>query len=527
MSTRQTEELLVEGNILLKDTDMDLRMGKPVDPREKWHWWNRYVLNMVATELQSLDDIFAVYAASKNWKQKLLGYYFRRSAKATRNQYMEKIYANLTINLSHLASTLIVYCIERDQHQIDKKCFYKTLYIAIKSLQNNNSIRLHRSLLNPDEYSDLCAGTSKRFEHFIRIAEASELIATDLKSYQFLPKLYAEFDFDAIRMENLIVVYSNEVAPISVVKKAVVLAYKQCTKLTDKQLAMWMFHDEILSLKWDVARYSKARYDDINQHETATASAQPFLLRPKKGNGVGVVLVHGLLASPAELKDYAEMLFKQGYTVFGVRLKGHGTSPHDLRALSYEDWFASVQRGLQIMNTFCDASVLIGFSTGGTLALKLAAESPEQVQAVVGVSVPVKFVDKAFTFVPLLHGTNKLLHWVSSMEGVKPFVENDQEHKLINYKNVPVKSLYELRRLIIDVEPQLSEIQIPTLIIYADEDPVVQVDSADIVFNALTAKHKKLTTIHADRHGILMENIGGTWASIDEFLHEHVLSKRA
>ena len=171
--------------------------------------------------------------------------------------------------------------------------------------------------------------------------------------------------------------------------------------------------------------------------------------------------------------------------------------------------------------------MLIGFSTGGTLALKLAAENPEQVQAVIGVSVPVKFVDKAFTFVPLLHGTNKLLNWVSSMEGVKPFVENEQEHKAINYRSVPVKSLYELRRLIVDVEPQLSEIQIPTLIIYADADPVVQAESAEIVFKALTTKHKKLKAINADRHGILMENIGETWAFIDKFLHKHVLGKHA
>jgi hypothetical protein len=32
MSLRQSEELLIEGNILLKNTDMDIRMSSPVNP---------------------------------------------------------------------------------------------------------------------------------------------------------------------------------------------------------------------------------------------------------------------------------------------------------------------------------------------------------------------------------------------------------------------------------------------------------------------------------------------------------------
>jgi len=32
LSLRQSEELLIEGNIMLKNTDMDIRMGNPVNP---------------------------------------------------------------------------------------------------------------------------------------------------------------------------------------------------------------------------------------------------------------------------------------------------------------------------------------------------------------------------------------------------------------------------------------------------------------------------------------------------------------
>ena len=54
LSLRQTEELLVEGNILFKDTDMDVRMGKPIDPYHVWNWWNHGLLDMVSSEFNKI-----------------------------------------------------------------------------------------------------------------------------------------------------------------------------------------------------------------------------------------------------------------------------------------------------------------------------------------------------------------------------------------------------------------------------------------------------------------------------------------
>lgn len=526
LTKRHTEELLVEGNIMLKNTDMDLRMGAPVDPYDTWHWWNNYVLNMVSSEFNSLDEVFSLYASPKNFKQRLLSYYFRKNAKDTRDLYMEEIYANLTINLSHLASTLIMYCVSCGLQNINKTCFYKTLYLAIKRLQKTEKINLHRSLLNPDEYIGLIEGCSKRFEHFITVAESAELIGIVQDDYLFLPALYKTYGFDEIRIENLIAVYCNEVEPIPKVQDILISSFKQCTKVSKRQIAKWQFDDEILSLNWDKKKFSSSQYDDINQYESSNDSPQPFLLMPdkSKSNGCAVLLIHGLLASPAELKEYAQYLLKQGYTVLAIRLKGHGTSPYDLRNQKYEDWYQSAKRGVTILSAYCNDVIVAGFSTGGSLALKLAEERIENILAVVAVAVPIKFVDRSFLFVPLLHGTNKLVNWVSSIEGIKPFLVNTPESPLINYKNVPVKSLYELRRLNDVVEENLSTINIPSLIVYADKDPVVDSQSANIIFTKLKTKHKKLLCIDSNRHGVLKENKGGLWESISCFIDDHRLN---
>jgi hypothetical protein len=36
--------------------------------------------------------------------------------------------------------------------------------------------------------------------------------------------------------------------------------------------------------------------------------------------------------------------------------------------------------------------------------------------------------------------------------------------------------------------------------------------------DALTTANKQLNIVHSNQHGILMDNIDGTWAIIDEFM---------
>ncbi|SJM92654.1 Esterase/lipase [Crenothrix polyspora] len=518
LSFRQTEELLVEGNILLKDTDMDIRMGQPIDSHGASPWWTRYLMKNIVPEFNSLDDVFAINSAPKNAKHRLLATYFKKSADATRNEYMQAIYANVTINLSHLAATLIMVCVENGRMSIPRQDFFTTLYIAVKHLQHNTSIHLHRSLLNPMDYSDLIAGTSKRFQQFIHVAANSQLLIEHKDSYQFLPKLLQQQDFDSIRLENIIAVYDNEAEPVTAIRDIIITALDKCQAFDKKQLAAWYFEDECRDLSWESRAYNKTEYDDINSQETAEADPAPFLLTPENSNGVGVLLIHGLLASPAELKDYGHSLVHQGYTVMGVRLKGHGSSPYALRKQTWEDWYASVLRGFTILVAHCPHIFVSGFSTGGALALKLASEKYPEIIGVSATAVPIKFVNSAFMLVPLLHSANRLIDWFSSYEGIKPFIENDSEHPLVNYHHVPVKSLYELRQLIEAMNEFLPLIDIPVLIVQANDDPVVSSKSATDIMDKLTTPQKQLVMINAKRHGILMENIGDTWQTIHDFM---------
>jgi len=519
LSLRQTEELLIEGNIILKNTDMDVRMDQPLEPFDRKFFGSHYLLEKVMAEAESINEIFNLQAKPKNWEQQILGMYFKKYANITRDKYMEAIYLNVTINLSHLASTLIMHLVKNGQTQIARQRFYIALYIAVKRLQNMPGINLHRSLLNPIDYSELTTGTDSRFENFILEAIHTGLMKEDQDNYYLLPKLLEEHDFDSIRLQNIIAVYDNEAKPIGVVTATMIRALEDCDKIDRKELAAWYFEDERRDLIWEHHAYNKAIYDDINELQTATADPKPFFLTPKQENGIGILLIHGLLAGPAEVRDYGEFLVQQGYIVMGVRLKGHGTSPYALQNQSWEDWYNSVERGYTILKAHCNRIILVGFSTGGALALKMAAEQLPEIIGICAIALPIRLMNPAFPFIPLLHGTNKLVDMMTSFEGLKPFVENETEHPDVNYRHVPVKSLYELSLLIDEMEKAAPHCQAPVLIVQGDNDPVVSYKSAEEFMHKLSSKNKRLQNIHSNRHGILMENIGGTWEAINQFIN--------
>ncbi|MFK5951276.1 MAG: alpha/beta hydrolase [Methylococcales bacterium] len=526
LSLRQSEELLIESNIILKDTSMDIRMGTPIDPCCMWGWRTHFIMDKVAPDITHLNDAFNFSSKPKNWKQRLLGYYFTKNAQCARNQYMKSIYANLTINLSHLASTLIMSLITSKKQHIEKTRFYTILYIAIKKLQKNPDIHLHSSLLNPSDYGGLIQGLNSRFDHFICVAKEANLITEQDGCYHFLDKLCEDHDFDQIRLENPIAVYNNEAAPLTIIRDTLLAANYNYHKIDAKQLAAWYFEDELMDFAFERQSFNTLQNGNINQQEIATADPRPFLIQPKKTNGFGVLLIHGLLASPAEVRDYGHYLAKQGYTVLAIRLKGHGTSPYALRNLSFEQWFYSVKRGFNILKMHCSKLFIVGFSTGSALAIKLVAENHKEIMSLVAVSVPIKFVNSNFMLVSLLHNTNVFVEWVSSFEGIKPFLENAPEHPEINYHNVAVRALYELRRLIQQMETLLVDITTATLVLHADQDPVVSVQSAKTVFEKLGSKNKQLHIIESDHHGILMDNQNNTWSIIDGFLEQQISASK-
>jgi esterase/lipase len=516
---RAIEELVIEGNLFFKETDMDIRLGDTIFPSGSWQWWEKFSANGLATRLKHPNEIFELDFLQKNFVRKSLMRGLNRSISRLRDSYMEDIYQEVTVNSSHLGAGIIIRLIAKGTQEIPRGVFQLMIYHVIKKIQPMVEVHLHRSLINPDIYRQLLGDRSEELERFLRSASLSELVNITGDRIEFLPKLIAEHDFDLVRLENPIEVYANEIAPVAPVCTAIddVVNANEVANL--EATGAGHFDDELMRFEWDKRRFDQPQHAEINSLQTATQNSEPFLLKSDDNKELAVLITHGFLASPAEIRGLADTIHKQGFTVMGTRLRGHGTSPWDLRDRGWEDWLESVDAGCEVLSRFASKVLLVGFSTGGTLSLVHAAEGKPQIAGVCCICAPMKFRNKNMRFVPLMYGANEIVRWLSKYEGVMPFRQTEPENPHINYRHMPIRGLYELTRLVNHAKANIPRIDCPVTIIQADEDHVVEPTSANIIYGKLRTKIKHLHWVPSNKHGIVYGDVGDTHKMISDFVN--------
>ncbi|MBX3355186.1 MAG: alpha/beta fold hydrolase [Phycisphaeraceae bacterium] len=95
----------------------------------------------------------------------------------------------------------------------------------------------------------------------------------------------------------------------------------------------------------------------------------------------GALLLHGLTDSPYSMRSTAEELTDAGFLSICLRYPGHGTVPAGILKADWQDWYEAVKiawRGLEERVPAGTPLVLVGYSTGGALAVLLTLELLEK-----------------------------------------------------------------------------------------------------------------------------------------------------
>ncbi|MFP4502700.1 MAG: alpha/beta hydrolase [Candidatus Hydrogenedentota bacterium] len=231
---------------------------------------------------------------------------------------------------------------------------------------------------------------------------------------------------------------------------------------------------------------------------------RPFFLKPLRVRG-GILLTHGYMAAPLEVRALADYLYQKGYAVYGVRMAGHGTAPDDLANCDWEAWYAAVNRGYAVLQTLTDRIVVSGFSTGGCLALMAAARKGHRVQACVPICAPLQVRNSSIRLASPLVTVNSLLKRMGNAgtRMRREYVDNAPENPHINYTKNPIAALKQLVDLMHATQALLGKIDVPTLVMQASDDPTVVPTSAEQIFTGIATKEKELTVFARERHGII------------------------
>nr|WP_218862310.1 alpha/beta fold hydrolase [Rhodanobacter sp. K2T2] len=217
------------------------------------------------------------------------------------------------------------------------------------------------------------------------------------------------------------------------------------------------------------------------------------------------MLIHGLTGTPMEMKLLGKGLNRAGFTVHGMQLAGHCGNVDDLLATGWHDWYASVEKAADELRSKVDHLFVGGLSMGALLALKLAAERPEQVCGVGvygatfrydGWSIPA--VARLSFLLPLFKklgiGRNR-----SFMEAPPYGIRDERLRAQVSTAMLggdsaaaglpgnPWYSLAEMYELAANVRQRLSQVTAPCLVAHASEDDVASVKNAELVMREVSA----------------------------------------
>jgi esterase/lipase/1-acyl-sn-glycerol-3-phosphate acyltransferase len=492
---RALEEIMTEGSMLFAGVDVDIRFGKPISVRE--HLRSPVVRRDIdsAARFESDDPIPS---------RKIL----RKEALALMQRYMAAIYEMTTVNHDHLFASILRLS---PYAQIDLFDLCCRVFLAAARLRRNGGIRLH-SRLEKDQSHLLAHDREGTLRDFLAVAVEKGNLRKTPRGYIKIRKSFTSpYSFHRARIDNPVDVMANAVEPLAGLQRTVCRLTYQPGFWVRRRVRQQLAQEAIDEFRDDYRAF-------YLENETKPMDVgMPFLIKGGSKR-LGIVLSHGYMAAPLEVRGLAEYLGRQGYWVYVPRLRGHGTSPEDLASRSFRDWVKSIDHGYALMSCICRRVVVGGFSTGAGLALLLAARV-KSLAGVFAVSTPMRLRDFTARFAPAVDMWNRLvgkaLHSAPKME----FVDNHPENPHINYLRNPVSGVREIERLMDELEPQLRKISMPALVIHSNRDPVVDPKGSGKIFELLGSADKRYTLFSINRHGILIgEGSENVYRAIGDFL---------
>ena len=208
-----------------------------------------------------------------------------------------------------------------------------------------------------------------------------------------------------------------------------------------------------------------------------------------------VVNLHGFSATRQETAPLAERVAAAlGANLFETRLTGHGHTEkpmHDVRA---EDWLADTAEALAIGARLGEKIVVIGTSTGGTLALAMTNhDTAHPVSDIVVLSPNLQPSDGNAAW--LTRPAGPLIARLIAGDTRSWEAHNEQQARYWSTR-YPIEAAIEMMRLVDMLNERLPmRLEQNLLVLLSPDDEVVSPEATRQAFEQISAPHKALVEI--------------------------------
>lgn len=187
-----------------------------------------------------------------------------------------------------------------------------------------------------------------------------------------------------------------------------------------------------------------------------------------------VVYLHGFSATRQETAPLAEEVASVlGANLFETRLTGHGLPGDSLAHVTARQWIDDAEQALRVGGALGDSVVVIGTSTGGTLAAWLATEpaaSHAKLARMVLISPNFGPVDAAASILTMPFAERILTPFIPTRE----WTAMNPEHARYWTTKYPSHALFPMQALVEATRKRaLDSMTTPTLVIFSAADSVV------------------------------------------------------
>lgn len=478
------EELEIESNIIL-NSKITIRILKPISTKKLLE--NFYEKNLSNEKI--INNLR--YEVTHN--------------------FMNKIYESLSINFDHIF-VLILFLYPKKEIEIEY--FKRLIYITIFKIKEKNIFcdeDINKNLIYLISYEKY-----KIFDEILQIAINDNILTTDeINCHKYKinkENLLNSFTHHTIRLKNILRVILNEVLIQEEVVNIVKNLISNNEELNNKILLEILKYEEDIEFENSYKKFEK--HKEIKEKEIGKHK----YFQNKNSNSC-VIAIHGFSSAPKEMEKLAIFLSKNGFNVQTPRLDGHGTVCEDLKDKVWQDWYKSVSRSIIIASLQYKKVFIIGFSTGGLLALLSTKKQYKEFVSLICINAALHLNDMRIkTLLPAITFWNDVVKYFSEEKYTKEYVDNFPENPQINYHKHYIDSIEQLSLLMSKTKKILPKIKKPILIIQSKDDPVVNPSSAHEIFEKISSRHKTLKIIESKKHVIVTEDNEELFYSILDFI---------